>query len=140
MAVYQCTKFLLIPFYTPDKLFIAKIKKGSNSVKTVDTVIVLAFCDSLHSPLSMYKFHLFIFNTFRDILCTSLLLQKLEREITQITDRFTVLALCTSIDGRRQCIKFHLTLFHTFRDTFTANIKKRNNWVNTGDRVMALAF
>ena len=60
-----------------DKLFIAKIKKGSNSVNTSDSVMVLAFCNSLHGPLSVYQ--VFIFSTFRDMLRTSLLL---EREIT----------------------------------------------------------
>ena len=51
------------------------------------------------------------------MLRTSLILQKLEREITIIIcDRVTVLAFCTSSDGRYQCIKFHLIPFHTFRD------------------------
>ena len=35
--------------------FIAKIKKGSNSVNTGERVMVLAFCNSLHSPLSLYQ-------------------------------------------------------------------------------------
>ena len=60
MAIYQCIKFHLIPFYTfigyaSDKLFIAKIKKESNSINTGDRVMVLAFCNSLHGPLSVYQ-------------------------------------------------------------------------------------
>ena len=60
MAIYQCIKFHLIPFntfigYASDKLFIAKIKKESNSINTGDRVMVLAFCNSLHSPLSLYQ-------------------------------------------------------------------------------------
>ena len=46
MAVYQCIKFHLIPFYIfrdMDKLFIAKTEKESNSVNTGDRVMVLAF-------------------------------------------------------------------------------------------------
>ena len=41
--------------YAPDKLFIAKIKKGSNSVSTGDRVMVLAFCNSSHGQC--IKFH-----------------------------------------------------------------------------------
>ena len=41
---------------TRDKLFIAKIKKkGSNSVNIGDRVMVLAFCNSPHGPLSVYQ-------------------------------------------------------------------------------------
>ena len=47
------------------------------------------------------KFHIFIFNTFRDKLRTILLLQKLEREITlKLLVIVMVLALCTSTIGR----------------------------------------
>ena len=38
-----------------DKLFIAKMKKESNFVNTVDRVMVLAFCYSPHGPLSVYQ-------------------------------------------------------------------------------------
>ena len=41
--------------YAPDKVFIAKIKKESNAVNSGDRVTVLAFCYSLHSPLSLYQ-------------------------------------------------------------------------------------
>ena len=80
LSMYQVSFNPLLYFqrYAPDKLFIAKIKKGSNSVNAGDRVMVFAFCISPHGPLS----HLFIFNTFRDMLQTSLLLQKLGREIT----------------------------------------------------------
>ena len=56
MALYQCTKFHIITINTdaPDKLLIAKIKKGSKSVNTGDRVMVLAFCYSPHGPLSVY--------------------------------------------------------------------------------------
>ena len=60
MALYQCIKFHLIPLYTfrdnaPGKLFMAKMKKESNSINTVDRVMILAFCTSADSPLSMYQ-------------------------------------------------------------------------------------
>ena len=41
--------------YALDKLFIAKIRKGSNSANTGNRVLVLAFCNSLHGPLSVYQ-------------------------------------------------------------------------------------
>ena len=83
LSMYQVSFNSLLYFqrYAPDKLFIAKIKKGSYSLNTGDMVMVLAFCNSLHGPLSVYQV-LFIFNTLRDMLRTSLILQKLEREIT----------------------------------------------------------
>ena len=60
MAIYQCIKFhlnslLYVQRYAPDKLFIAKIKKGSNSVNTGDRIMVLASCNSPHGPLSVYQ-------------------------------------------------------------------------------------
>ena len=56
LSMYQVSFNSLPHFqrFAPDKLFIAKIKKGSNSVNTGDRVMVLAFCNSPHSPLSVY--------------------------------------------------------------------------------------
>ena len=120
--MYQVSFDSLLYFqrYALDKLFIAKIKKGSNSVNTGDPIMVLAFCNSPHGPLSVYQVSFIIFNTFRAMLQTSLLLQKLEREITLqllvIYLRFlhsTLLLMAVY-----QNIKFHLRPFHTFRDMF----------------------
>ena len=59
MAIYQCIKFQLIPFYTfrdmPRTSFLLQKIKGSNSVNTGDRVMVLAFCNSPHGPLSVYQ-------------------------------------------------------------------------------------
>ena len=41
--------------YAPEKLNIVKIRKGSSSVNTGDRVMMLAFCDSPHGPLSEYQ-------------------------------------------------------------------------------------
>ena len=65
--------------YAPDKLFIAK---GINFVNTGDRVTVLAFCSSSDALYQCIKFHLLPFYTFRDMLQTSFLLQKLKREVT----------------------------------------------------------
>ena len=55
LSMYQVSlnSLLYIQRYAPKKLLIAKIKKGSNSVNTGDMVMVLAFCNSLHGPLSV---------------------------------------------------------------------------------------
>ena len=88
MAVSHCIKFRLILCYTfrdmhRTKLTLQKIMKGNNFINTDDRVMVLAF--SALPLIALYhciKFHLFIFNTVRDMLRTSLLLQKLGRVIT----------------------------------------------------------
>ena len=57
LSRYQVSFNSLVDFQrdTPDKLFIAKIKKGSNSVNTVDRVMIFAFCTLSDGPLSMYQ-------------------------------------------------------------------------------------
>ena len=84
LSMYRISFNSLLYFqrYAPDKPFISKIKKGSNSVNTGDRVMVLAFCIPLIALFQCTKFLLFVFKTFRDMLQTSLLLRKLEREIT----------------------------------------------------------
>ena len=120
LSVYQVSFNSLLYFqrYAPDKLFIAKVKKGSNSVNTGDRVMVLAICNSLHGPLSVYQVSFIIFNTFRDVLRTSLLLQKLEREITLKQDLIELWFLHPAFPliAVFECIKCHLILFNTFRD------------------------
>ena len=55
-SMYQVSFNSLLYFqrYAPDKLFTAKIKKGSNSLNIGDRVIVLAFFNSPDGPLSVY--------------------------------------------------------------------------------------
>ena len=57
LSMYQVSFNSLLYFqrYVPDKLFIAKIKKGINSVNTGDRAMVHAFCNSPHGPLSVYQ-------------------------------------------------------------------------------------
>ena len=84
LSMYQVSfnSFLNFQRYAPDKLFVAKIKMGSNSVNTGERVMVLHSAISFMTLYLCIKFHLFIFNTFRDMLLASLLLQKLESQIT----------------------------------------------------------
>ena len=128
--MYQVSFNSLLHFqrYAPDKLYIAKIKMGSNSVNTPTGLW------SLHSAIpfiALYhciKFHLFIFNTLRDMLRTSLLLQKIRKgNNSEITcDRVTVLALFTSSDGCRSLyqVSFNFLLYfqrYAPDNLFTAN-------------------
>ena len=57
LSMYQVSFNSLVYFqrYTPDKLSIAKIKNGRNSVNTVDGVMVLALCHSPRGPFSVYQ-------------------------------------------------------------------------------------
>ena len=57
LSMYEVSFNSLVYYqrYAPDKLFIAKITKGSNSVNTVDRVTFLALYSFAHGPLSMYQ-------------------------------------------------------------------------------------
>ena len=85
LSMYQVSFDSLLYFqrYSPDIFNIAIIRKGNKSINIDNRVMVLAFCTSPHSPLSLYQV-LFIYLQYfyRDMLRTSLLLQKLGREIT----------------------------------------------------------
>ena len=56
LSMHQVSFNSLIYFqrYAPDKLFIAKIKKGSNTVIIGERVMVLALCNSPRGPPSLY--------------------------------------------------------------------------------------
>ena len=56
LSMYQVSFNSVLYFqrYAPDKLFIAKIKKGNNSINPNDSAMVLAFCNSLYGPLSVH--------------------------------------------------------------------------------------
>ena len=56
LSMYQVLFDSLLYFqrYAPDKLNIAKIRKGSNFINTGDRAMVLAFCNSPHGPVPVY--------------------------------------------------------------------------------------
>ena len=123
MAVYQSIKFHLISLYTfrdmlRTSFFIAKIKKGSNSVNTGENVMVLAFCNSLHSPLSLYQISYNYLQYFQRYAPDKLTTAKIRKgNNSKITcDRVTVLAFALPLIAVYQCIKFHLIPFCAFRD------------------------
>ena len=90
------------------------------------------------------KFHLFILNIFRNMLRTSLLLQKLEREINLklLVIELGFLYSALPLRAFYECIKFHLIPFYSFRYMLWASflLQKLSSSVNTGDRFMVLAF
>ena len=55
LSMYQVSFDSLLYFqkYAPDKFNIEKIRKGNSSINTDDRLMVLAFCTSPHSPLSL---------------------------------------------------------------------------------------
>ena len=99
--MYQIPFNSLVYFqrYAPDKLFIAKIKKGSHSIITVDRVMILAFCTSSDGPLSMYQvsFHSLIY--FQRYAPDKLFIGKIKKGSNSVktADRVTILALFTSL-------------------------------------------
>ena len=82
LSVYQVLFNSLVHFqrYAPEKLFIAKIEKGSNSVNTADRVMILAFCISSDGPPSMYEVSFNSLEFFQRY--DKFLLQKLKGEVT----------------------------------------------------------
>ena len=126
IALSQCVKLCLIPINIFRDMFrtnllLSKIGKGNKSINTGDIVMVLAFCTAPNTVYQYIKFHLFIFNTFKDM-STNLLLQNFGREITVITcDGVMVHALCTSADDILSMFKFYLIPFYTFRDMLRTN-------------------
>ena len=60
LALYQYIKFHFIPFYTfrdmlRTSFLLQKLNRGSYSENTSNRVMVLAFCNSPHGPLSVYQ-------------------------------------------------------------------------------------
>ena len=78
LSMYEVsfTSLVFVQRYAPDKLFIAKIKKISNSMNTVDRVKILTFYTSADDFPSMYQVSFYSLYTFRDILQTNFLLKK----------------------------------------------------------------
>ena len=88
--------------YAPNKLFIAKINQESYSVNTGDRVMFLAYCNSLHSPLSLYHVSYIYLQYFQRYAPDKLTIANIRKgNNSEITcDKVTVLALCTFSDGR----------------------------------------
>ena len=53
MVLYQCIKFNILSEIYSGQIFIAKMKMESNSVNTVDRVMILALCKFPYDTLSV---------------------------------------------------------------------------------------
>ena len=105
LSMYQVSfnSLLFLQRYASDKLFIAKIKKDSNSIYTGDRVMVLAFCSFLHSPLAVYQVSFIYHQYFYRYAPTITKIRKGNNsEIT--SDKVMVLALCTFSD---ECLSMY---------------------------------
>ena len=101
-----------------DKLIIAKIEMGSNSVITCNTVTVLALYTISDGRLSMHQVSFDSLLYFRDMHRKNLILQKFGRDITPYVLKIGLWFLYSTIPliALYHCIKFHLFIFNTFRD------------------------
>ena len=116
--MYQVLSNSLLYFqrYALDKLNIVELRKGSNSVNTGDRVVVLAFCDSAHGPLSVYEVPFNYLQYFKKYAPDKIILAKIEKgnnSILVIELRFLQSAL--SLIVLYQCIKFHIIPLYTSR-------------------------
>ena len=84
LSMYQVSINSLIYFqiYPQDKLFNVKIRKGSNFVATVDRVMVFAFCNFPHSPLSVYQVSLNYLQYFQRYAPDKFNIAKIRKEIS----------------------------------------------------------
>ena len=119
-------------------------KKGTNSVHTGDRVMVLASCNSLHGPLSVYQVSFIYIQYFKRYAPYKLTIAKIRNGNNSLItcDRSTVLTLCTSSDGH---LSMYQVSFNSLSEicsgqAFYCKIKKRSNSLNTGDRAMVLAI
>ena len=103
LSVYQVSFNSLVYFQRDalDKLFISKIKRGSNSINTVDRVMILAFCISSDDPLSMHHVSFNSLVYFQRYAPDKLFIAKIKKGSNYVNtvDRVSILALCTFIDG-----------------------------------------
>ena len=104
LSVYQVSLNSLVYFlrHAPDKLFIAKMKKGSNSVNTVDRVMVFAMCNFPYGPLSVHQVSFNSLNCLLSEICSGqTFIGKMKKGSNSINtvDRVMVLALCNCPHG-----------------------------------------
>ena len=117
--------------------------EGNNYTNTDERVIVLAFCTSPHSPLPLYQVS-FIYLQYFSRYATIAKIKKGNNSVITC-DRVTVLALCNFSVSHLSMyqITFNALLYfqrYAPDKLFIAKNEKESNSVNTGDRVIVLAF
>ena len=146
--VYQVLFNSLLYFqgYAPDKLNIAKIRKGSHSVNSGDMVIVLAFCHFPHGPLvvNQVSFHSLVY--FQRYSPDKLFIAKIKKGSKSVNtvDRVMHLSSCTFFDNPLSIYQVSINSHVNFEryapdKLFMAKIEKGSNSVNTVDMIMNLA-
>ena len=96
--------------YAPDKLNIAKIRKGSNSVNTGDRFwFLLAFCTFSDGRLLIYQVSFNSLEYFQRYAPHKLSIEKNKKESNSVNtpERALIFALDISLMALYQCIKFH---------------------------------
>ena len=152
LAVYQCIKFHLIPFYTFSYMLWTSflLQKLRREVTQYTLVIGLWF---LHSAIYfvalylLYQVSFIYLQYFQRYAPDKLTIAKIRMGNNSVItcDTVTILALCTPSDGHRSMYQVSFNSLLCFQRNaldklFIAKIKKGSNSVNTGDRVMFLAF
>ena len=103
LAVNQVSFHSLVYFlrYAPDKPFNAKMKKGSNSINTKDSVMIVAFCTSSDGPLSMHQVSLKSLVYFQRYAPDKRFIARIKKGSNSLitVDRVMVLTLCNSPHG-----------------------------------------
>ena len=149
LSMFKFSFNLLVYFQSsaPDKLFISKIKKESNSLNTTDRVTILALWTFADGLLKCIKFHFIPLYTFRDMIRTNFLLQNRKKGSNSVNtvDRVMVLKLRSFADGSLSMCQSSFTSLIYFQryapeKLFIAKNKKGSNSVNTVDRVTIHAF
>ena len=114
-------------------------------MNTGDRVMVLAFSDSPHDPLSMYQVSFNFLVYFHRHAPDKHFIAKIKSNSVITDDRVMILALCTTYDGLLSMYQGSFNSFVYFQryalnKLFIAKIKKGSNSVNIVDRVTILAL
>ena len=128
LAICQCTKFHLIPFYTLRDMLRTSLllqKLRSNTINSGDRVMVLAFCDSPYSPLSVYQVSFIYLQYFQRY--DKLTIAKIRKGNNSVITCDRVMHCALSLMAVYQlCIKFHLIPFYTFRNMLRTSFLLQN--------------
>ena len=130
-----------------NKLIIAQIKMGNNSVITCNRVTVLALCTISDGHLLMYQVSFDSLLYFQRYALDKFNIAKIRKGNNSVItcDIVTVLALCTFSDGHLLMyqVSFNSLLYfqrYALDKLFIAKINKGSNSINSDDGVMILVF
>ena len=121
LSMYQVSFDSLLYFqrYVPDKFYIAKIRKGNNSINTDDRVMVLAFCTSPCSPLSLYQVSFIYLHYFLRYALDKLTIAKIRKGNNSVITCDRVIRVRTRISFSFATIFANLIFFVPFSLTLS---------------------